>query len=167
MPIDGGVAAVDRFRREISTAARLQHPHIVPVLTAGEAAGVPWFTMLFVAGESLRARRATRGALPIAEATRVLRDVAQALAYAHGQGFVHRDIKPDNVLLADGSAMVTDFGVAKALSSATGVGTGTALTQAGMALGTPRTWRPNKSVPIRRWIIASICTRGYVWPTSS
>ena len=80
MPIDGGVAAVDRFRREISTAARLQHPHIVPVLTAGEAAGVPWFTMLFVAGESLRARLATRGALPIAEATRVLRDVAQALA---------------------------------------------------------------------------------------
>jgi TolB-like protein len=144
VPIEGGAAAVERFRREISTAAQLQHPHIVPVLSAGEADGLPWFSMPFVSGESLRARLSTHGALPIVEATHVLRDVAQALAYAHAQGFVHRDIKPDNVLLADGSAMVTDFGVAKALSSATGAAAGTMLTAAGMALGTPAYMAPEQ-----------------------
>ena len=80
VPVEGGPAAVARFRREIATAAQLQHPHLVPVLTAGEADGLPWFTMPYVAGESLRARLATHGALPLADATRILRDVAQALA---------------------------------------------------------------------------------------
>jgi serine/threonine-protein kinase len=144
VPVDGGAQAVERFRREISTAAQLQHPHIVPVLTAGEANGVPWFAMPYVAGESLRARIAGQGALPIAEATKILRDIAQALAYAHAQGFVHRDIKPDNVLLADGAAVVTDFGVAKALSSATNAPNTTALTGAGMALGTPAYMAPEQ-----------------------
>ncbi|MBY0490902.1 MAG: protein kinase [Gemmatimonadaceae bacterium] len=144
VPVDGGAQAVERFRREISTAAQLQHPHIVPVLTAGEANGVPWFAMPYVAGESLRARIAGQGALPVAEATKILRDIAQALAYAHAQGFVHRDIKPDNVLLADGAAVVTDFGVAKALSSATNAPNTTALTGAGMALGTPAYMAPEQ-----------------------
>jgi len=135
--------SVERFKREISMAARLQHAHIVPLLSAGDANGLPWFSMPFVEGESLRARLG-RGELPIAEAVRTMRDVASALAYAHGKGVVHRDIKPENILLADGSATVTDFGVAKALvESATGNG-GT-LTSVGMALGTPAYMSPEQA----------------------
>ena len=111
----GGVN-IDRFRREVRFAAALQHPHIVPVLTAGEMDGVPYYTMPFVEGESLRARLRGAGALPLGEAIGILRDVAKALAYAHAHGVVHRDIKPDNVLLSGGVAVVTDFGIAKALS---------------------------------------------------
>ena len=112
---------IDRFRREIQLAAQLQHPHIVPLLSAGEADGLPYFIMPFVTGESLRARIGREGELPIAETVRILRDVVSALAYAHAQGVVHRDVKPDNVLLSGGVAVVTDFGVAKAVSaSATG-----------------------------------------------
>ncbi|MGE5101699.1 MAG: serine/threonine-protein kinase, partial [Deltaproteobacteria bacterium] len=107
---------VERFRREILVAAGLQHPHIVPVLAAGEMDGLPWFTMPFVEGESLR-QRLTRGPLPINEAIGILREVAKALAYAHERGVVHRDIKPDNVLITGGTAVVTDFGIAKALSA--------------------------------------------------
>ena len=101
-------------------AAQLQHPHIVPLLSAGESNGLPYFTMPFVDGESLRARLIRERELPVAEAVRVLRDVASALAYAHEQGVVHRDIKPDNVLLSHGVAVVTDFGVAKALTASSG-----------------------------------------------
>jgi serine/threonine protein kinase len=86
----------DRFRQEIQLAAKLQHPHIVPVLTAGETEGLPYYRMPFVEGESLRARLVREGQLPIADAVAVLRDVAKALAYAHERGVVHRDIKPDN-----------------------------------------------------------------------
>jgi serine/threonine-protein kinase len=111
----------ERFRQEIRLAARLTHPHIVPLLAAGESDGLPYYTMPYVEGESLRARLA-RGPLPLAEVVSLLRDVARALAYAHEHGVVHRDIKPDNVLLTGGTAMVTDFGVAKALSAATGAG---------------------------------------------
>jgi TolB-like protein/tetratricopeptide (TPR) repeat protein len=143
LPTDlaGGVS-VDRFKREISTAARLQHAHIVPLLSAGDAGGLPWFSMPFVEGDTLRARLKS-GELPLGEVVRTLRDVASALAYAHGRGVVHRDIKPDNILVADGVASVTDFGVAKAIAEA-GAGQGATLTSVGVALGTPAYMAPEQ-----------------------
>jgi len=138
------VSAAQRFQREILTAAQLQHANIVPVLSAGDAGGVPFFTMPFVDGATLRARLAG-GALPLAEATSILRDVARALAAAHAKGVVHRDIKPENILLSAGAALVTDFGVAKALSLATGAPDGTsAMTAVGMAIGTPAYMAPEQ-----------------------
>jgi eukaryotic-like serine/threonine-protein kinase len=139
-----GQISVDRFRREIGVAARLQHPHIVPLLTAGDAGGLPYFTMPYVTGESLRARLVKGGELPVSEAIRILREVAAALAFAHDAGVVHRDIKPDNVLMSGGSAMVTDFGVAKALSAST-TGGGSAITSMGVALGTPAYMAPEQA----------------------
>src|SRR5215510_13039909 len=109
---------IDRFRREIQLAARLQQAQIVPVLSAGEMNGVPYYTMPFVDGESLRAKLARDGKLPVNDVLSILRDVTRALAYAHEQGVVHRDIKPDNVLLSGGTAVVTDFGIAKAVAAA-------------------------------------------------
>jgi serine/threonine-protein kinase len=137
--------SVDRFKREIQLAAQLQHPHIVPLLTAGEVDGLPYFTMPFIEGESLRARL-TRGELPVSEAVGILRDVAKALDSAHAKGVVHRDIKPDNVLLSGGSAVVTDFGVAKAIASATSAGDQhDTLTVRGVALGTPMYMAPEQA----------------------
>jgi serine/threonine-protein kinase len=127
---------LDRFHREIKLAARLQHPHIVPLLSAGEAGGLPYFTMPFVDGESLRARLTTGEDFTISGATRLLREVASALAYAHEAGIVHRDIKPENILLSHDSAMVMDFGVAKALSAAAKPAVD-ALTSPGVVFGTP------------------------------
>src|SRR5688572_3566965 len=131
--------SAERFRREILTVARLQHPHIVPVLKAGDVDGLPYFVMPYVDGESLDIRLRRSHTVSVREALGILKDVARALAFAHERGVVHRDIKPGNVLLAAGSATVTDFGVAKALSTArrsgeTGVGAG--LTHTGMSLGT-------------------------------
>jgi eukaryotic-like serine/threonine-protein kinase len=142
-----GTVNLERFRREILLAARLQHPHIVPVLSAGVAGDLPFFTMPLVRGESLRARLSRLGELPLAETVTILRDVAKALCYAHREGVVHRDIKPENVLVDDGTAVVTDFGVAKALSSATEAEKGTTgtLTSIGVALGTPGYMAPEQA----------------------
>ncbi|HEX9582794.1 MAG TPA: serine/threonine-protein kinase, partial [Gemmatimonadales bacterium] len=120
----------DRFRREIQLAARLQHPHVVPLLTAGAQGDLLYYVMPFIKGESLRAKLAREGELPVGEAARILRDVSDALAYAHSEGVVHRDIKPDNVMISGNHALVTDFGVAKAVSESTG---GSHLTSLGVA----------------------------------
>jgi eukaryotic-like serine/threonine-protein kinase len=164
----------DRFRREIQLAASLQHPHIVPLLNACESCGpggLLYFTMPYVEGETLRARLAREGALPVAEAARLIREVAGALAYAHRRGIVHRDVKPANVLVSDGHALVADFGVAKALEAASLVGAAgetalgtaldtaltatvfgatapdeTGLTRVGTSVGTPTYMAPEQAV---------------------
>jgi len=143
-PETAAQVSLERFKREILLAAKLQHPHIVPLLTAGESNGLPYFTMPFVDGESLRVRLARHGELPVNQAIRMLREIASALAYAHEHGIVHRDIKPENVLLSGGSAMVTDFGVAKALSASSSVEHG-GLTSLGVALGTPAYMSPEQA----------------------
>ena len=136
--------SIERFEREIQTAAALQQANIVPVLTAGDTQGLPYYTMPFVEGESLRARLG-RGPLTVSEVVSVLRDVSKALAYAHRQGVVHRDIKPDNVLLSEGTAVVTDFGIAKAISAARAQSPGATLTQVGTSIGTPAYMAPEQA----------------------
>ena len=143
LPPDLGAGLnIDRFRREIQMAARLQHPHIVPVLSAGAKDGLLYYTMPRIEGETLRSRILRSGELPIGETIRILRDVADALEYAHAHGVVHRDIKPENVLVSGHHALVTDFGVAKALSAATGQSN---LTSIGVALGTPTYMSPEQA----------------------
>ena len=143
LPPDLGVGLnVDRFKREIQMAARLQHPHIVPLLAAGAKNGLLYYTMPRIEGQTLRARLQRSGPLPIPEAARILRDVADALEYAHEHGIVHRDIKPENILLSGHHALVTDFGVAKALSAATGQ---SHTTSVGVALGTPTYMSPEQA----------------------
>jgi eukaryotic-like serine/threonine-protein kinase len=145
--------SIDRFRREIMLVASLQHPNIVPVLSAGDAGGLPYFVMPFVEGESLRSRL-MRGPLSVRETITVMRDVARALSAAHEHGIVHRDIKPDNVMLTGGVATVTDFGVAKALAAARRAGRGAdrpgavdleTITTAGTAIGTPAYMAPEQA----------------------
>ena len=134
--------SVERFKREIQLAAQLQHPHIVPVLTAGAKDGLLYYSMPYIQGESVRGRIVRQHELPILDALRILRDVVDALAHAHGNGVVHRDIKPDNILLSGHHAVVTDFGVSKALSTATGESN---LTSVGIALGTPAYMSPEQA----------------------
>ena len=135
----------DRFLREIEIAARLRHPNIVPLYDSGEAGDSLFFVMPYEDGQSLRERLREHGALPIPEALSVLRDVARALAYAHEHGVVHRDIKPDNVMRSGDAAVVTDFGIAKAVSVAlTNAGDAT-LTQAGTVIGTPAYMAPEQA----------------------
>src|ERR1051325_8278987 len=114
-----GISA-ERFEREIKLAASLQQAEIVPLLAGGAADGPPYLTMPVADGQSLRARLAVGDRLTVAECVSILRDVSRALGYAHEHGVVHRDIKPDNVLLSRGAAVVTDFGIAKALSVSRG-----------------------------------------------
>ena len=135
--------SADRFTREIRLTAALQEPHIVPVLTAGiTAEGLPYYSMPLVRGDSLRTRM-DAGIVPLDEALSVLRNVATALEYAHGFGVVHRDIKPENILLSGRTAMVTDFGIAKALSTSQAKA-GENLTAVGTSLGTPAYMAPEQ-----------------------
>jgi serine/threonine protein kinase/Tfp pilus assembly protein PilF len=140
-----GHVSAERFAREIRLAASLQQANIVPVLAAGTAAGLPYYTMPFVEGRSLSDRLAADGPLPIRDAMNVLRDVLRALAHAHSRGVVHRDIKPGNVLLSGGTAVVTDFGIARALGAAAEVRDGDALTQPGAGIGTPAYMAPEQA----------------------
>jgi serine/threonine-protein kinase len=111
---------IERFEREIQLAAKLQHPHIVPLLSAGAQGDLLYYIMPFIEGESLRAKLAREGEFPVREVVQVLKDVLDALQYAHVHKVVHRDIKPDNVMISGRHALVTDFGVAKAVSESSG-----------------------------------------------
>ena len=136
--------SAERFEREIALAAALQQANIVPVITAGDIDGLPWYSMPYVEGENLRARM-VRAPLSLDDAVLAMRDVARALAYAHERGVVHRDIKPENVLLSGGTAVVTDFGIAKALSAAAPRASAT-LTAVGMSMGTPAYMSPEQAL---------------------
>ena len=137
--------STDRFAREVRVAAQLQQANIVPLLSAGEAGGFSYYTMPLVEGSSLRARVASGEAIPLNEAISILKDVARALAYAHQHGVVHRDIKPDNILLSGGTAVVSDFGIAKAMDVARAAASGDhTLTSPGSSLGTPGYMAPEQ-----------------------
>ncbi|HEU5218330.1 MAG TPA: serine/threonine-protein kinase, partial [Gemmatimonadales bacterium] len=131
----------DRFLREIAITAGLQHPHILALLDSGEAEGSLYYVMPFVAGESLRDRLERERQLPLDDALRITREVADALDYAHRQGLIHRDIKPENILLSDRHAMVADFGIARAVEQAGG----DKLTETGLAVGTPDYMSPEQA----------------------
>ena len=137
--------SVERFEREIRMLASLQQANIVPLLSAGRTGALPYYTMPFIEGRSIRERIANDGPLSIGEATNVLRDVARALMYAHEHGIVHRDIKPDNILLSGDTAVVADFGIAKALSAAR-TNVEQTLTQTGFGIGTPAYMAPEQAV---------------------
>ena len=138
----GAALGSDRFLSEIRTTARLQHPHILPLLDSGEADGLLYYVMPLVTGETLRTRLERERQLPVDDAVRITREVADALGYAHGHGVVHRDIKPENILLQGGHALVADFGIALAVQSAGGQ----RMTQTGLSLGTPQYMSPEQAM---------------------
>src|SRR2546427_3063133 len=132
----------ERFIREVDLSSKLSHPHIVPVFAAGEAAGLFYYVMPYLEGESLRHRLRRQRRLPLDEALRIACDVADALGYAHGQGIIHRDIKPENILLSGDHAIVADFGIARAISAAGSL----TLTQAGQQIGSPGYMSPEQAM---------------------
>ncbi len=137
----GAVIGADRFLAEIKTTANLQHPHILGLIDSGDADGLLYYVMPFVEGETVRDRISREKQLPVADAVRIATEAASALDYAHRHGVIHRDIKPENILLHDGSALVADFGIALAVSTA-----GTRMTETGMSLGTPHYMSPEQAM---------------------
>ena len=144
-PDRAGMLSAERFRKEALLAASLQHPHIVPIIAAGAVDDIPWLMMPFVDGRSLRERLERDGRLPIRDAVRILLDVSRACAYAHERGIVHRDIKPDNILTSGDAAMITDFGVARAVAAGGRAPTDSRLTQEGFTVGSPRYMAPEQA----------------------
>src|SRR5688572_22732989 len=138
----GAALGGDRFLSEIKTTARLQHPHILPLLDSGEADGLLFYVMPYVRGETLRTRLERERQLPIDAAIRIAREVADALGAAHAIGIIHRDVKPENVLLQGGHALVADFGIALAVQHAGGA----RMTQTGLSLGTPQYMAPEQAM---------------------
>ena len=137
----GAALGSERFLSEIRTTARLQHPHILPLLDSGDGDGLLYYVMPLVTGETLRARLTRERQLPVPDAVRIAREVADALGYAHGHSVIHRDIKPENILLQDGHALVADFGIALAVQQASGA----RMTQTGLSLGTPQYMSPEQA----------------------
>jgi eukaryotic-like serine/threonine-protein kinase len=137
------ILGADRFLAEIKTTANLQHPHILPLHDSGEAGGMVFYVMPFIEGQSLRDRLNQEKQLPVEEAVRIGREVAEALDYAHRHGVIHRDIKPENILLHDGRALVADFGIALAVSRTDG---SNRMTETGMSLGTPFYMSPEQAM---------------------
>src|SRR5689334_20918786 len=155
----GAALGGERFLTEIRTTARLQHPHILPLLDSGNADGLLYYVMPLVTGETLRARLARERQLPIDDAVRISREIADALDYAHRQGVIHRDIKPENVMLHEGRPMVMDFGIALAVQQAGGQ----RMTQTGLSLGTPQYMSPEQAMGERTidarsdlWALATV-----------
>jgi serine/threonine-protein kinase len=137
----GAAIGAERFSREITTTANLRHPNILPLFDSGEGAGLVYYVMPFIDGETLRDRLKRDTQLPIADAMRIADEVADALEYAHSRGVVHRDIKPENVLLENGHAVVADFGIAQAVRG----GSDDKLTMTGMSIGTPHYMSPEQA----------------------
>ena len=138
----GAALGGERFLSEIKTTAKLQHPHILPLLDSGDADGLLYYVMPYVTGETLRARLERERQLPIDDAVRIAREVADALGDAHAHGIIHRDIKPENILLQGGHALVADFGIALAVQQAGGA----RMTQTGLSLGTPQYMSPEQAM---------------------
>src|SRR3989441_593682 len=132
----------ERFLREITIAARLTHPHVLPLLDSGQAAGALYYVMPYVRGESLRQRLAREGRVPLKDALRIARELGAGLGYAHRGGFIHRDVKPENVLLADGHAVIADFGIARAICQSCD---GDNVTEVGLTIGTPEYMSPEQA----------------------
>jgi len=138
----GAALGAERFLSEIKTTAKLQHPHILPLLDSGAADGLLYYVMPYITGETVRARLERERQLPVDDALRIARAVGDALHYAHEQGIIHRDIKPENILLQGGHALVADFGIALAVQQAGGQ----RMTQTGLSLGTPQYMSPEQAM---------------------